>query len=139
MKSEDKFLSSDMYQNQAKSPERNSSFDLVVDEKRTMSVDKPEEVKMEDLPAPKNRTARGSNENDDDEGQEFRQRRSKRDSKKTSTSVSQIFALGDKRSAKPNQAGAPSVTTENKATKNALMNVIKNPNTFGLGQNLGNS
>jgi hypothetical protein len=68
MKSEDKFLSSDMYKNQAKSPERNSSFDLIVDEKRTMSVDKPEEDKMQDVSAPKNRTARGSTENDDDEG-----------------------------------------------------------------------
>ena len=68
MKSEDKFLSSDMYKNQPKSPERNSSFDLIVDEQRTLSVQKPEEDKIADIPEPKNRTARGSIENDDDDG-----------------------------------------------------------------------
>jgi hypothetical protein len=64
----------------------------------------------------------------------------RRTAKKSSASatVSQIFEMGDKRS-RANIGESNLSPTEAKNTKNALMNVIKNPKTFGLGQNLGGS
>ena len=49
-----------------------------------MSVRKPEEQKIEEVKDTKNKTARGSLEGDDEQPKQ----QSKRDSKKTSTSVS---------------------------------------------------
>lgn len=93
-----------------------------------------ENRKIEEVAEFKTRTERGSIEYDEEE-MPFHSR-SKKNSKRVSASVSQIFALGDQRSNKASVSGAPEGNSEIKSTKNALMNVIKNPNTFGLGQNL---
>lgn len=47
--------------------------------------------------------------------------------------------MGNARSRASVGSKSPVAESDVKSTKNALMNVIKNPQTFGLGQNLGGS